>query len=45
MEDFFPFKEIEEKWHRRWEELFTCDVDKSDGKHYRAGKSGGVLDG
>ena len=34
MEDFFPFKETEEKWHERWEELFLCDTSELDGKYY-----------
>jgi leucyl-tRNA synthetase len=34
MEDFFPFGEVEEKWHSRWEKLFYCDTSKTDGKYY-----------
>lgn len=34
MEDFFPFKEIEDKWHRRWEGLFLCDTAEIEGKYY-----------
>lgn len=34
MEDYFPFKDVEEKWHKRWEELFRCDVAKSENKFY-----------
>jgi len=34
MEDFFPFEEIEDKWHRRWEDLFRCDTAELEGKYY-----------
>ncbi len=34
MEDFFPFEEIEEKWHERWKDLFLCDTGKLEGKYY-----------
>jgi len=34
MEDFFPFEEIEEKWHERWRGLFRCDTGKLEGKYY-----------
>jgi leucyl-tRNA synthetase len=34
MEDFFPFQEIEDKWHERWEDLFLCDTSKLEGKYY-----------
>jgi len=34
MEDIFPFGEIESKWQKRWEELFRCDISKTDNKYY-----------
>jgi leucyl-tRNA synthetase len=34
MEDFFPFEEIEDKWHRRWEDLFRCDTAELECKYY-----------
>jgi leucyl-tRNA synthetase len=34
MEDFFPFKEVESKWQKSWEELFRCDTGKVDNKYY-----------
>ncbi len=34
MEDFFPYKEAEGKWHARWEELFQCDVQQTENKYY-----------
>lgn len=34
MEDFFPFSDVEEKWHSRWEKLFYCDTGVTDGKYY-----------
>ena len=34
MEDFFPFEEVEEKWHERWRELFLCDTSRLENKYY-----------
>jgi len=34
MEDTFPFKAIEPKWQKRWEELFRCDIDNTENKYY-----------
>jgi leucyl-tRNA synthetase len=34
MEDFFPFRDIEEKWHTRWEQLFQCDTGDRARKYY-----------
>ena len=34
MEDFFPFRETESKWHERWEDLFRCDSADTEDKYY-----------
>jgi len=34
MDDFFPYKEVEGKWHKHWEELFQCDVHQTENKYY-----------
>ncbi len=34
MEDFFPFEEIEDKWHERWKDLFLCDTSRLEDKYY-----------
>jgi len=34
MEDTFPFKAIEPKWQKRWEELFRCDIENTENKYY-----------
>ena len=34
MEDFFPFREIEPVWRRRWKDLFSCDTTRDSRKYY-----------
>jgi leucyl-tRNA synthetase len=34
MADLFPFREIEPKWHARWDELFRCDTARTADKYY-----------
>jgi len=34
MEEFFPFREVEEKWQRRWADLFRCDTSDESRKFY-----------
>ena len=34
MADVFPFREVEAKWQKRWEELFRCDTSRTADKYY-----------
>jgi len=34
MEEFFPFRKAEKKWHERWGDLFRCDSADTDDKYY-----------
>ena len=34
MEETFPFKVIEPKWQKKWEELFRCDIESTENKYY-----------
>jgi leucyl-tRNA synthetase len=34
MQDFFPYREVEDKWHERWEKLFYCDTSDVARKYY-----------
>ncbi|MDD3643021.1 MAG: leucine--tRNA ligase, partial [Candidatus Krumholzibacteria bacterium] len=34
MEEFFPFREVEETWQRRWADLFRCDTSGDSRKYY-----------
>ncbi|MCX5752949.1 MAG: leucine--tRNA ligase [Candidatus Krumholzibacteria bacterium] len=34
MADLFPFRDIESKWHKRWDELFRCDAARTEDKYY-----------